>query len=254
MSYVKYSILLLLFWYSGALSAQTEKGACEDIVYLKGGSVLRGIIQEYYADSNLVMTSWSGARLQFPSAAVKRIVQKCAGDGKAKTPFSQRPYSFRESGWYHATRFAVLTGESGFGIGLQHSAGYKIDRLLGLGLGIGLENFGLFDGNTATYPIFAELRGYLMPKKITPFYALGAGYGLSKKYNDSSTWGGGNERWRGGWMAQGQIGYRIGNNACVHLGIRFQHKTRSWVNEWWGMRGTDKILHKRLEFGIGLLL
>lgn len=250
----KFSFVCLLLLFSTSLTSQTEKGECEDVVYLKGGSVLRGIILDYNADSSLVMTSWSGARLQFPAIAVKRIEQKCKGDKHSKASFSQRPYSFKERGWYHATRVAVLAGASGTGLGLQHSTGFKLNRLLGVGLGLGLENFGPYDGVTETYPIFVELRGYLMPKKITPFYALGAGLGLSKKYSESSTWDGGRETWKGGWMAQGQIGYRIGNNTFVHLGIRLQHKTRNWVNDWWGIRGTDKILHKRLEMGIGLLL
>jgi hypothetical protein len=254
MNFSKYSLVLLLLLFSAALFSQTEKTECEDVVYLKGGSIFRGTILEYNADSSLVMRSWSGARLQFPSIGVQRIVQKCKGDKGFKTPFSQRPYSFKEKGWYHATRVAVLAGASGTGIGLQHSTGYKLNRLLGLGLGVGLENFGPYDGVTETYPIFVELRGYLMPKKITPFYALGAGLGLAKKYSESPTWNGGRETWKGGWMVQGQIGYRIGNNAFVHLGIRLQHKTRYWINDWQGIRGTDKILHKRLEIGMGLLL
>jgi len=254
MDHSKYPIVFVLLLCAGSIGAQTQKGDCHDVVYLKGGSVLRGTILEYIADSNLVMSSWSGARLQVPSSTVKRIVQQCKGDKKANVPFSQRPYSFKETGWYHATRFTVLAGESGTGVGFQHSTGFKLNRYAGIGLGVGVENFGPYDGVTATYPIFVELRGYLLPKKITPFYALGAGIGLAKKYSDNSTWEGGSERWKGGWMAQGQIGYRIGNNAFVHLGIRLQHKTRYWINDWWGIRGTDKILHKRLEIGIGLLL
>ncbi len=251
MDYSKLRIVIVLLLFASTICAQTQKGDCQDVVYLKGGSVLRGTILEYNADSNLVMNSWSGARLQVPAINVKRIVQKCKGRG---TAFSERPYSFKETGWYHATRFMVLAGQSGTGIGFQHSSGFKINRYAGIGLGIGLENFGPYDGVTATYPIFIELRGYLLPKKITPFYAIGTGIGLAKKYTDNSTWEGGSERWKGGWMAQGQIGYRIGNNAFVYLGIRLQHKTRYWSNDWWGMTGTDRILHKRLEIGIGLLL
>ena len=55
-------------------------------------------------------------------------------------------------------------------------------------------------------------------------------------------------------MAQGQLGYRAGNHFTLHVGLRFQHKTRTWENGWGGGKGVDKILQKRLEIGVGILL
>jgi hypothetical protein len=213
---------------------------------------LRGKITEYNLEDNLVIETWSGTQMTMPSANVKRVVQKCKGDKAERIPL---PYSFHENGWYHATRLSTLSGASGLGIGLQHSSGLKLTRLLGIGVGIGMENFDPWDSDVPTFPIFAEARGYLLAKKITPFYAVGAGYGVSKKHSDAVIFDGPSETWKGGWMAQGHIGYRIGNHVFVQFGIRFQRKTRIWENIFWGNNsGVDRILHKRLDIGIGLLL
>ena len=254
MTILKHFVVIALLFSVETLLSQEQRTDCQDVVYLKGGSILRGKIQEYNAAGNLIMTSWSGAQMQVPSVNVKRVVQRCKGDEKPRTSFSERPYTFQETGWYNATRFSVLSGESGDGVGLQHSFGKKTNRTLGIGAGLGIENFAPYEG-APTYPVFAELRGYLSSKKISPFYALGAGYGFSKRVNNSETaWDGAAEKWRGGWMAQGQIGYRIGNHVMVHFGIRLQHKTRTWSYPWTQISGQDQILHKRLDIGIGLLL
>lgn len=59
-------------------------------------------------------------------------------------------------------------------------------------------------------------------------------------------------------MTQAEIGYRVGNHLIVHGGFRLQRKYRDWASNWGGpeggIRGTDRILHKRLVLGLGLLL
>lgn len=252
MNKLPYCLLLLCSLFGAPAYSQENKSECQDIVYLKNGTELRGKITEYNLEGNLVIDTWSGTQMTMPSVNVKRVVQKCKGEKVERIP---TPYSFRESGWYHATRFSSLSGANGLGFGLQHSSGLKLNRLLGIGVGVGMENFDPWDRDVATFPIFAEVRGYLLAKKITPFYAFGAGYGVSKKHTNITVFDGPEETWKGGWMAQGQIGYRIGNHAFVQIGIRLQRKTRIWENRFWGNNsGVDQILHKRLDIGIGLLL
>lgn len=249
---MKYSIILACLLAANTVFAQDKAAECYDVVSLKGGSVLRGEILEYNAGGDLIMKSWNGAKMQLPAINVKRITQHCKGAKNERASLANRPYSFKEQGWYHATRAAILPGESGVGLGIQHSSGFKLNRYMGLGLGVGVENFHPYDDNVATYPVFAELRGYLSPRHISPFYALGLGYGISGNRNQKI---GFNEQWKGGWMLQGHIGYRIGNHFIIQLGIRMQRKTRSWEDfNWNQFSGVDKILYKRMDIGFGLLL
>lgn len=246
------NILTFLLLFSAAVTGfAQQKENCRDVVYLHDGSVFRGKITEHQIGGDLVMTTWNGGQLRISATKVQKIVQKCRGEKCVPVPMSQRPYTFRESGWYHATRAETMWGKSGMGFGLQHSSGLKFNRLLGAGIGAGIENFAPHDNDVSTYPLFVEARGYLSPKYVSPFYAIGLGWAFAGKENDFVD--GSSEDWEGGWMAQGQAGYRLGNHFTLHVGLRFQRKTRAW-QLWWGEQRVDKILQKRFEFGIGILL
>ncbi len=238
---------LMLFSVSTAGFAQ-QKENCRDVVYLTNGSVFRGKIIEYQHDGELIMESWNGGQLRLPAQNVKKIEQKCRDE--KRVPMLQRTYTFRESGWYHATRAEAIWGQSGVGFGLQHSSGLQFNRLIGVGIGAGIENLTPKTNDVSTYPIFVEARGYLSPKSISPFYALGFGWAFAGKENDFDN--GIDENWSGGRMSQWQIGYRLGNNLTLHGGLRLQRKTRNW-QEWWGGQRVDKIRQKRFEFGLGIL-
>lgn len=189
--------------------------------------------------------------MDIPRASVKRIVQRCSEDKLPKV------YDFRETGWYHHTRGGFLVGQTYFGenvtgIQLLHSSGRMFSRLLGVGLGVGVDHFGLDGSDVATYPVFAEVRSYLTARRVTPYLALGAGWAFSGNRTTGDF--GRLENWSGGWMAQGDVGYRIGNNFTINLGVRLQQKRREWSSNWWTQEsGTDRILHARFVVGAGLL-
>ena len=129
----------------------------------------------------------------------------------------------------------------------------KISRLLGLGLGLGIENFAPVNSKMATYPVFAEARGYFLPGNISPFYTLAAGWGFVDKKGGQSGFDRFAEEWHGGWMAQGQIGYRIGNHFTVHVGLRFQREKHTWQGGGF-VQGVDRIRQRRFDMGVGILL
>lgn len=240
----------LLFFVFNCFAQQGKP--CHDIVYLRKGSVFKGKINEYKIDGDIQMTTWSGMEMNLPAGLIKRVVQRCKD---VNTVTDQKPYLFKETGWYNVTRLYTLPGASGTGFGLQHSTGWKFNRTLGLGMGLGVENFAPFDDDITTYPAFAEIRGYFLPKKLTPFYALGTGWGFAGKTISSIE--GDTEDWKGGWLLQGQLGYRLGYHFMAYIGIHLQHKTRYWNNNWgfYGpSNGYDKILQKRMEIGIGVML
>ena len=249
--------LYLLFAFALALSgsrlySQQDAGNCTDIVYLRNGSVFRGKILEIKPGGDVVMTTWSGVSMTFPESNVKRIVQRCRGQKNAP-----RQYDFKEKGLYNATRLSVLPGrdfrgENSTGYSIYHAAGWMFRRWIGAGLGAGVEIFNPDGRETATYPVFAEVRGYFRARNVTPFYSIGAGWAFAGKSSDSE--GGYINDWSGGWLAKAQIGYRIGNNLALYAGLSLQKKNLDWRTVWGGEWGRDRILHKRLELGFGVIL
>lgn len=250
----KILFLTLFLCCSGWIAAQ-DSLQCQDVVYVKGGSVFRGKITSYDPNDLLRIVTWSGVDMQISSNTVLKIIQECSG---LKSRKEQRDYTFRERGWYHFSRAALTFSIDNVGYSLQHSSGYKFNRFLSVGAGIGLENYTPGGNDPVTIPLFAEIRGYLTQQRISPFYALGAGWSvIGKEQRAIDFWGWENniQEWKGGWLAQGQVGYRIGNHFMTFIGIRLQRLTNNWDNSAWnGGYGTDRHLKKRVELGIGLLL
>lgn len=247
-----FTLLLFSLLTNAAPLLAQQNNNCTDKVYLRDGSVLRGKITAYTQGVGYNLTTWSGLEMNVPEGSVKKIVQRCKDDERGS-----RAYDFKERGLYNATRLSVLagqnySGQNSPGYSLHHSIGWMFSRILGVGIGGGVEIFNVDSGEPVTYPIFAEMRGYLQAKNVTPFFVLGGGWAFTGK-NHQSQWGQ-TEQWSGGWHAKAQIGYRLGNHFTLFGGLNFQKKTRNWQTTWWNEWGKDRMLHKRLELGIGVIL
>lgn len=245
---------LLLFGQPCFLLAQ-QTPPCREQLFLHNGSRFEGQLEELRANGDtVVFRLHTGLALVLPQNQVRRIVQQCK-DAKA----ARRVYDFKEHGLYHHTRAQILLGqayigENSQGYSLLHSSGWMISRHLGVGLGFGAEFFDPKRSDAATYPVFAEVRSYLLPRRISPYVNVGAGWAFTGR--DSGERWGYIDNWNGGWMVQTELGYRVGNHFSVHLGLRLQRKYREWTSVWGPESGfgTDRILNKRLVLGVGLLL
>ncbi len=269
----KIAHLLPLVWLAclgspSQLAAQTlAQDSCTDFVYLTNGSRYQGHITEIRQEGTelkaVFLATNSGLNLSLAGKDIRKIVQKCPNE-PAPQP---KPYRFREHGRYMATRLGTLTGtvywgEHATGLYLQQSVGYQWNRLLGAGIGAGFEVFETGDlGDIPSYPVFAEMRGYLLPKNTTPYYMVSAGYAFAGKFTpEESTWWTTQRTtgWDGGWMAQASLGYRIGQHFTLDFGVRFQSKSRNWATSDWQGRetqtGVDNILHKRFTLALGIIL
>lgn len=248
----QFSVLFFcLFCCANYLLAQQNGLQCHDVVYLSNGSKFQGRITQYAPDGSLEITTWNGLEISIPSETVRRIVQNCK-KGKMATS-----YDFKEQGLYNATRLGTLIGQSyrgenTLGFTLSHTVGWMFRRKLGVGVGVGVETFNMDSGEPATYPVFVEARGYLQAKRTAPFWSVGAGWALAGS-NTTSSWGR-EESWSGGWLAKGQLGYRLGNHFAFFGGLCVQKKTRNWQSFWGNDRGKDRISHHRLELGLGIIL
>lgn len=230
--------------------AQQKQPPCRDVLVLRDGSVYRGTITAYQHDGELEMTTWSGGKITVASKNVRKVKQQCSDE--ANSVAARAKGGFREKGWYNAPRLATYWADQQSGVGLQYSTGMQFNRMLGAGIGVGIEKLSdYYSYDVASFPIFAEARGYLTDKNIAPFYALGYGWALTRKGEDGD-FEGSIDQWKGGLLSQWQIGLRIGDFFTVHTGLRFQRKTRSW-SRWWGTQGEDRIFQKRFEFGLGIV-
>ena len=182
------SILLIMISLSLFSFAQTI-GDYIDVVYLKNGSIIKGIIIEQVPGKTVKIKTNDGSEFVYNIQEVekftreekvsKRIIEE-VGISKA-TPDSLKymnNFKMKTKG-YFAEIDALFNTAS---IGLRLTNGYRFGRFGNIGLAIGLEalNSDFYYGDK--FPALSlnlVYSGEILKKRITPFYQIEAGYGFS---------------------------------------------------------------------------
>lgn len=222
-----------------------------DVLDLKNGSRLTGTITGLEGDSVYAFKLVTGATLYIHSRTVKRMYQKAQGG-----PQLFKSYNFREKGWFGLVQLEFMDGQDvsnplipGFGLNMQW--GYRLHRLYGISGGARYSQFNL-QSVEKILAGYAEIRGYLLERQVSPFYAVAAGYGWSYVRSgnilDAS----------GGFYWSPQIGLRLGafrnTVATIGLGYQFQRATFNYNISQWDRRTLEKrIEFRRLTLSTGLL-
>lgn len=250
----KLSLLIIsLLIFTGTINSQNESDdKTIDIIWLKDGSRLRGTILEWDLEKGMKFQLATGATIFIEKTDIEKVVQESTEtekvDRSVRNTYLPRPYSFREQGWYHNTSGFLNISAMG-GAGVHHVMGYRFNRMFGVGLGTGIESHD-FNWVRNIVPVYAEARGFFLPQKITPYYAVKIGYGFA--LNDPNS---GTTDARGGFHFSPELGMRFGGgDVSYYLGLEYKIQNASFTNEWWG-GGTsrDEISYRRLELRTGLL-
>jgi len=197
----------------------------------------------------------TGAEISIAKKDIHRVMQDIPlgeGNDKVTHTYVRQPkiYDFKEKGWYHNTS-VFINFSFNSGAGIHHAMGYRFNRLLGVGIGSGIETHD-FNSVRNIIPIYAEARGFLLPLRITPYYALKIGYGIALKDETRFT-----TRANGGFHFSPEVGVRFGaGDVSYYLGIEYKLQKASFVSEnFFGGGGTftDNISYRRFELRTGLL-
>ncbi len=216
--------------FSLKISAQTVEKF--DIITLTDGSILNGVLlNENSANAEIRLTS--GAQISIPANSIKNI--KAGKDNhtyfsNGKSRKNKGYFGFVKTGLlfrrYASDYFDIVTSP-----GVQTVHGYRFNKKLSAGIGVGMEGFDRFK----VLPIFAHLRYEPFDKRVRPYLSIDAGYGVA--LNSSSSW----NEYSGGLMLQSAIGLQFSNRSgggiFLELGQKFQWATEesAWngnVNEW----------------------
>jgi len=191
-----------------ALLAACFAQAQMDVVILKNGSEIRGIIVEK-TDEIIKLKTKDGSIWVYKRDVVEDIK-------------SFRPIAAK-SGYYGNISAGILGGSQISG-NLLFVNGYRINEHWAAGLGLGVEEF----YGRWYMPLFIEGKYNLLKKGSTPFVSLGFGYDLPFEYTDRN---------KGGFFGQGFLGFQheIGQHFGIITGIGFRYgklEVENW--NWWG--------------------
>lgn len=216
---IKSLLIILVTIYSFNMNGQTIN--YEEVVYLKNGSVIKGVILEQIPNVSLKIKTKDENVFVFKMDEVEKI---------AKLEIIQKKNDTDETIKMKQKGFSSIN-ELGANILLSNNTtkpmvavhtinGYLINSNIFVGLGAGIET----DASIFIIPIYAHGRFYLTKTKVAPYFGLSGGYGITT-VNGSST------LQNGGALGEALFGLKFQLNSMSALNFSLGYKLQYLVYE-----------------------
>lgn len=225
-----------------------------DVVYLRSGSIFRGQIEAYEHGKELKLRLDESRVVIFAAKDIRRIIQLANESEDEKNNFKSE-YAFREKGLYFHSAIGYIGGNNLFGnytdgFNVHAQGGYQFHRLIGAGLGIGVDYYNI--GLGSILPIYGTARGYLKRTNVSPYYQLAAGYGFPIANANNRF-----AKTEGGYYFSPELGFRFGGsseaNFTMGLGLTWQKAAYTTSFGDAISKNVDNYTFRRFNFKIGVL-
>ena len=209
----KFAFILILVLLPFVSQAQETY---EDVVYLKNGSIIHGMIIETVPNVSLKIKSGPNV-FAYKLDEVEKIRKELADGGKTN--------DFKKKGYFGIVELGFTDFPAGSGLpmfSMNVVNGYQFNRCLSMGLGLGADI-----SNNSVYNVSAttDFRGYFTKAKIAPFAGLIAGYNMQiAKYPDYYYYGRTVTTINHGAIINPNIGVRIAISKKAGMSFSFGYK------------------------------
>jgi hypothetical protein len=224
----------------------------EDVVYLKNGSIFRGMIIEQVPNVSLKIQTADRNVFAFRIDEIEKITKEevqTVQVNKSKPEVGQ----FKQKGVTCIIELNIdridfddhgLSAATGF----QTTVGYLVNPYFSAGIGTGLM---FIPDESIQLPLYADLRYNMIKKSVTPFISTGVGYsfGLTNtSYN------------RGGLLVNANLGIKffVSPKTAMNfsLGFRYQEYVHhNYYDYYYGYYDhNDRGAHKFLNISMGFTL
>ena len=163
---------LTLFLFLLLTTVTFGQGDYQDVVYLKNGSIIRGVIIEQVPNKSIKIETADGNIFVFQIDEIEKIV---------KERYRRRDRTFSKKGLQSGYKGVV---ELGYQIGIDYYGedrvkldiinGYQINPYFSLALGTGVRYYTWSED--ILIPIFADFRINFIDNNISPYLSVGIGY------------------------------------------------------------------------------
>jgi hypothetical protein len=227
-------------------------------IFLKNGAKVEGAIIGSFDENRLYFTVNGDDSIAMKYDYIRKIQFK--GKGSAFRAFDEKIASnpsIKTDAFYHEFRTGLLFGEDQVSFAVHSMNGYQFNQYLGTGLGIGLNTF----GDYLSMPIYATVKGYILDRKVSPFYFGDIGYGFAWHNNNNSDYYRVSNL-KGGYYWQLGLGYQVNFfNSAFTMAIGYANQDSQadydYNPGWWGGTGyevSEKRLLRRVSLTVGFLL
>lgn len=236
-----FGVAFLMLSTSGSLWSQEPTFEGKDVLYLKNGSIFKGKLIHYWPGDSLTFAiNGTSSSFTYRNSFIKKI--------KMYTGASvYDSYQFKNNKWYTRTQISMLHSRPSKGYSISQSIGYQYKHWMTGGIGAGLDNYPGEKGYNL-YPVFAELRSFLVKKNVSPYIALRCGYAFAKTETSIGQSSAG-----GGFFVNPVFGYRLGASSPfidIFCGVKFQKTDYSFENSW--SRSQIQFQHRRYDLGVAM--
>jgi len=168
-------VAILLFISTNAFS-QTDY---QDVVYLKNGSIIRGMIIEQVPNQSLKIETADRNVFVFQMDEIEKITKEPKVIDRSKTS-EEGAGSFYDKGYQGVIDAGYAFGVGDFGldfIKLNIIHGYRANDNFALGIGTGIRYYS--DLESIFVPVFADFRANFNTSNVSPYLVVNLGYSFN---------------------------------------------------------------------------
>lgn len=153
----------------------------QEVVYLKNGSIIKGVIVEQIPNVSLKVKTADGSIFAYQISEVEKLTKEEVKSIRNHSRFYSGKKHFntdktRYKGFFELGG-AIGIGDYGDGVFTASTThGYQFNPYFFLGAGIGADYH--FDWETLFIPIFADVRANIIDGKVTPYVGMKVGYSI----------------------------------------------------------------------------
>lgn len=153
-------------------------------VYLKNGSVIRGIVVEQVPETSLEVQTSDGSVYVFEMSEVEKVSKEISEEfddkADAHDEMLESTLKRRQSRYRAIFEFGDVYRTFNFRnwvISISTSYGKQFSPYVFVGFGVGVDYYK--DWESAAVPVFLDARFYIIDSDVTPYFGVKAGYSMS---------------------------------------------------------------------------
>jgi hypothetical protein len=157
----------------------------EEVIYLKNGSVIRGMIIEEIPNESYKIQTADRNIFVYKISEITKITKEPISK-KTEIIEEEKPL-YPAKGYMNITEMQIgstIDAREGVSFGLNTIHGYQFSPKFGLGLGVGYQNY---NGYYRNVPVFVDFRYTFKDAKVSPYLGVQSGIGVLQNYSKNDT-------------------------------------------------------------------
>jgi hypothetical protein len=203
----------------------------QDVVYLKNGSIIRGIIVEQVPNQSIKIETADKSIFVYPIDDIQKMTKEEKPMVKNNYQISAQDNEGLRTGYRGITEVGYQFGLGTYGLDrlkFNMINGGQFSPFFYLGGGVGLRYY--FDDDVALIPVFVHARTNIMDKKISPYFAFSIGY----SFNASDDFRG------AGLLLSPSSGvtFKVSEKVNLNVGISYEMQSLEFYDYYYGSYGS----------------